>query len=490
MWVRMRARRPPDPRHLPVEWPMLGISLDRASRRSLALQLADGLRRAVASGALPSGARLPPSRQLAEELGIARRLVTDAYEQLAGEGYFETRAGHGTYAAALPSRAPHASAPALAAPRARRAAVRWDFTPGIPDLARFPRQAWRRAADESLALARPADLSYGPALGDLRLREAIAGYLYRFRGLAADPAQLCVTGGTSHSLALLARLLPPTALFCEDPGLPFARDTFAGAGFRVRPVHVDAAGALPAGLGDVPRGALFYLTPSHQFPTGALLPLPRRVELLDRAAAAEGLVLEDDYDSEFRFRGSPVPPMAALDAERVVYLGTFSKCLAPFVRVGYLLAPPQLIEPIAELVRRTNQRGAVPHQRTLARFVEEGHLEKHVFAMKRRYRGRLERILAFTAQRWGGEVTVQGEETGFHLHLRFAHRRFAPSFADRCSAEGLRLATEADFRAQEPAAPSTPTDALVLGYGNVADERLGEGLEQLAALVERHAAPR
>src|SRR5512142_2930374 len=135
---------------------MLGITLDRASRRSLALQLADGLRRAVASGALAAGARLPPSRALAEELGISRRLVTDAYEQLTGQGYFETRAGHGTWAAALPARAPHGSVPARATPRPRRAAVRWDFTPGIPDLSRFPRQAWRRAADEALSLARPA----------------------------------------------------------------------------------------------------------------------------------------------------------------------------------------------------------------------------------------------------------------------------------------------------------------------------------------------
>jgi GntR family transcriptional regulator/MocR family aminotransferase len=468
---------------------MLGIDLDRASRRSLALQLADGLRKAVVSGALAAGAKLPPSRELAEELGISRRLVTDAYEQLTGEGYFETRAGHGTYAAALPARTPHAAALAvqdagLEAAAAQRGEVRWDFTPGIPDLARFPRQAWRRAADESLSLARAADLSYGPALGDLRLREAIAAYLYRFRGLPADPEQLCVTAGTSQSLSLLSRLLPATALLCEDPGLPYARDAFSSAGFRVRPVHVDAAGALPDGLGDVPRGALFYLTPSHQFPTGALLPLQRRIAFLERAAAAEALVLEDDYDSEFRFRGSPVPPLASLDAERVVYLGTFSKCLAPFVRLGYLLAPPNLVQPLADLVRRTNLRGAIPHQRTLARFIEEGHLEKHVFAMKKRYRARLEAILELTARRWGGEVTTGGVESGFHLHLRFATHRFGPDFADRCGAEGLRLSTEADFRAEPPA----ETDALVLGYGNVDDERLGEGLEKLAELVERCGA--
>jgi GntR family transcriptional regulator/MocR family aminotransferase len=465
---------------------MLGLSLDRASRRSLALQLADCLRRAVVEGALPAGAKLPPSRALAQELGISRRLVTDAYEQLTGEGWFETRAGHGTYAATLPARTPRASAPIRAAPRARRATVRWDFTPGIPDLAGFPRQAWRRAADEALSLARPADLSYGPALGDARLREAICAYLHRFRGLAADPEQLCVTSGTAQSLALLAHLLPPTPLFCEDPGLPFAREAFAAAGFPCRTMAVDEAGALPPGPGDVPRGALFYLTPSHQFPTGALLPLKRRVELLERAAAAAGLVLEDDYDSEFRFRGSPVPPLASLDAARVVYLGTFSKCLAPFVRVGYLLAPPQLLGPLAELVRRTNLRGSIPHQRTLARFIEEGHLERHVLAVKRRYRRRLEAILALVGRRWPGEVAVGGAETGFHLHLRFTRHRFGPTFADACAAEGLRLSTEADFRAAPPAPPQA-TDALVLGYGNVADERLGDGLEKLAELVERHA---
>ncbi|WP_437779078.1 PLP-dependent aminotransferase family protein [Sorangium sp. So ce1097] len=462
---------------------MFGIVLDRASRRSLALQLADGLRKAVVTGELAPGARLPPSRQLAAELGISRRLVTDAYEQLTGEGYFETRAGHGTYAAALPVRAPHASVAGASAPRRHRPIVRFDFTPGIPDLASFPRQAWRRAADDAISLALAADLSYGPALGDARLRQAISDYLYRFRGLAADPAQICITSGTSHSLSLLSRLLPATTLFCEEPGLTFARDVFASAGFRCRPVHVDDAGALPSGLGDVPRGALFYLTPSHQFPTGALLPLKRRVRFLELAAPAEGLVLEDDYDSEFRFRGSPVPPLASLDAERVVYLGTFSKCLAPFVRVGYLIAPPRLVGPIADLVRRTNLRGSIPHQRALARFIEEGHIERHIFAMKRRYRARLEAILAFLGTRYGDEVRTGGGETGFHLHVRFGGRRFGPGFADACSAAGLRISTEDEFRAE----PSREGDALVIGYGNVADEKLDEGLELLGALVERCA---
>ncbi|WP_437758565.1 PLP-dependent aminotransferase family protein [Sorangium sp. So ce1389] len=462
---------------------MFGIALDRASRRSLALQLADGLRRAVVSGELAPGARLPPSRQLAAELGIARRLVTDAYEQLTGEGYFETRAGHGTYAAALPVRAPHASVSGAATLRPRRPTIRFDFTPGIPDLARFPRQAWRRAADDAISLASAADLSYGPPLGDVRLRQAISDYLVRFRGLPADPEQICITSGTSHSLSLLSRLLPATTLFCEEPGLTFARDAFASAGFRCRPVHVDDAGALPSGLGDVPRGALFYLTPSHQFPTGALLPLKRRVKFLELATSAEGLVLEDDYDSEFRFRGSPVPPLASLDADRVVYLGTFSKCLAPFVRVGYLIAPPHLVGPIADLVRRTNLRGSIPHQRALARFIEEGHLERHIFAMKRRYRARLEAILAFLETRYGDQVRTGGGETGFHLHVRFDGRRFGPTFTDACSAKGLRISTEDEFRAE----PSSESDALVIGYGNVADEKLDEGLELLGALVERNA---
>ncbi|KYF56860.1 hypothetical protein BE08_16835 [Sorangium cellulosum] len=209
------------------------------------------------------------------------------------------------------------------------------------------------------------------------------------------------------------------------------------------------------------------------------------MRFLELAAAAEGLVLEDDYDSEFRFRGSPVPPLASLDAERVVYLGTFSKCLAPFVRVGYLIAPPRLVGPIADLVRRTNLRGSIPHQRALARFIEEGHLERHIFGMKRRYRARLEAILAFLGTRYGDAVRTAGGETGFHLHARFGARRFGPGFADACSAAGLRISTEDEFRAE----PSRERegDALVIGYGNVADDRLDEGLELLGTLVERCA---
>ena len=458
---------------------MFGIVLDRSSRRSLALQLADGLRQAVLSGHLRDGTKLPPSRALAAELGISRRLVTDAYEQLTGEGYFEARAGHGTYVAALPSYRAHPSPPLRPALDSRRAVTRFDFTPGIPDLSDFPMKAWRRVADESLALVRSADLSYGPPLGDIRLREAISGYLYRFRGLSTDPERICVTAGTAQSLSLLSRLTVAGSLHCEDPGLSFARAAFASAGIGCAPVPVDEAGARPIGLGRIPRSAVFYLTPSHQFPTGALLPLERRLRFLDLASRAGGLVLEDDYDSEFRFRGSPVPPLASLDAERVVYLGTFSKCLAPFVRTGFLIAPERLVGPLADLVRRVNLRGSIPHQRSLARFIEEGHLERHVLAAKRRYRARLRTIVSFLDGHFAGEIRIGGADTGFHLHVRFRSRRFGPAFVRACESEGLRVSLESDWRAE----PAEDCDALVLGYGNVADARLLEGLERLSRIV-------
>jgi GntR family transcriptional regulator/MocR family aminotransferase len=472
---------------------VFGILLDRSSRRALALQVADGLRRAVLSGDIPPGTQLPPSRVFATEMGISRRLVTDAYEQLTGEGYFETRAGHGTYVAALPAWSVRPARSSEVLRHTSHQTAQFDFTPGIPDLSSFPMKAWRRVADESLSLARRRDLGYAPAFGDMRLRKAIAAYLYRIRGLSADPERICITTGTSQSLSLLAQLRAAASLYCEDPGLSFARAAFASVGIRCRPLAVDQHGALGTGLGRVPPGSAFYLTPSHQFPTGALLSLKRRLAFLDLAARSDGLILEDDYDSEFRFRGSPVPPLASLDATRVVYLGTFSKCLAPFVRTGYLIAPDRLAEALADYLRRANLRGSLVHQRTLARFIEQGHLERHVFLVKRRYRARLETILGFFERKLPGEAQLSGVETGFHVHVRFGTHRFGSAFASACEAQGLRLSLETEWRAE----PASECDALVLGYGNVADTRLPEGLERLLRIIRdqesgrsRPAAPR
>jgi GntR family transcriptional regulator/MocR family aminotransferase len=465
---------------------MFGILLDRSSRRTLALQVADGLRRAVLSGDIPAGARLPASRTLAQELGISRRLVTDAYEQLTGEGYFETRAGHGTYAAALPAWSARPAGTARVSRHVPHPEVLFDFAPGIPDLSSFPMKAWRRVADESLSLARRRELGYAPVFGDKRLREAISAYLYRIRGLSADPERICITAGTSQSLALLAQLRVVSSLYSEDPGLAFSRAAFESAGVRCRPVAVDEHGALPTGLGRIPRGSAFYLTPSHQFPTGALLSLRRRLAFLELVTRADGLILEDDYDSEFRFRGAPVPPLASLDASRVVYLGTFSKCLAPFVRTGFLIAPDRLVEPLADFLRRGNLRGSLVHQGALARFIEGGHLDRHVFQAKRRYRARLEAILSFFERRLAGEARISGAETGFHVHVRFRSRRFGPALVGACEGEGLRLSLETEWRAEPPA----ECDALVLGYGNVADARLLEGLDRLFRIMHAQGSGR
>jgi GntR family transcriptional regulator / MocR family aminotransferase len=465
---------------------VFGILIERSSQRTLALQVADGLRQAVLRGDIPPGAKLPPSRTLSEELGISRRLITDAYEQLTSEGYLETRPGRGTFAAAVPVWAARPVRTTRISRPASHPAILFDFTPGIPDLSRFPMKAWRRVADESLSLARRRDLGYAPAFGDLRLREAIAAYLYRFRGLSSDPQRICVTSGTSQSLSLLAQLRVVTALYCEDPGLSFARAAFGPAGVPCRSLAVDEHGALPTRLGRVPRGSAFYLTPSHQFPTGALLSLKRRLAFLELATRADGIILEDDYDSEFRFRGTPVPPLASLDRECVVYLGTFSKCLAPFVRTGFLIVPDRLVEPLAEFLRRANLRGSLVHQGTMARFIEGGHLERHVFMMKRRYRARLEAILAFFDQRLREEAQVSGAETGFHICLRFSSQRFGSAFTHACEAEGLRLSLETEWRAH----PATESDALVLGYGNLTDARLGAGLEVLARVMRAQGSRR
>src|SRR5271165_745476 len=326
--------------------PELLVELDRSMRRPLRAQLEDGLREAVRSGRLPAHGRLPASRALASDLGISRRLVVDAYAQLLAEGYLIARPGAGTYVAEAP-----AAAPAPATEPSRRAPA-FDFFPGYPDLASFPRRAWLRALRETLRDAPDRAFGYPDPRGAPELRAALAEHLRRVRGVFADPESIVICAGAAQGFVLLVRALRGAGrIAVEDPGLPAHRAILAAQGARLVALPVDERGArvheLAAAPGAHPPDAVL-VTPAHQSPTGVALAPPRRAALLEWAAEPGRVVIEDDYDAEYRYDRAPLAALQGLAPDRVVYLGTVSKTLAPALRLGWLVAPAHLVELIVE----------------------------------------------------------------------------------------------------------------------------------------------
>ncbi|MEM1231229.1 MAG: PLP-dependent aminotransferase family protein [Pseudomonadota bacterium] len=407
---------------------------------SRASQLAEQLRQALAAGVLRPGDRLPPSRQLAAELALARGTVVAALEQLTAEGLVDAVVGSGTFiaaAAALARResridrhaawqaprqvpaAPAVDAPLLAA---------LDFRPCRPGIADFPVNLWRRALSWA-ARSRPGS-DYGDPRGDGLLREALSDYLRRARGLALASDDLMVTNGAVHAMHVIAQVYlagaseaagarqSPVAVM-EDPGFPLARQLFAGAGARIHDAPVDDEGlridALPEAAQDV---RLVYVTAANQFPTGVRLSLSRRQALIAWARQAGALIVEDDYDGEFRYDVEPLPPLAAVGAGQVAYCGSFSKTLFPDLRLGFVAAHEQQIELLARYRIRTDYTGNRIAQRALAWFIAEGHYERHIHRMRRRYSAKRQLVVE-TLERLALPLRLLGTQSGLNVTVAF-----------------------------------------------------------------------
>ncbi len=449
----------------------LQLDVGDAPAGGMADWLARRLREGIADGRLPVGSRLPPTRVLAAELRVSRGVVTEAYRRLTEDGHVEGRRRGGTVVVAAPPApvgaggavAPGAGAgqgaevralgsagvpssaaaggvvlplpaaagrdaaaffPAAPGPEAfdalRAAPARIDLTPGPPDLAAFPRAAWLRAERAVLAELSAADLGYGDPHGAPALRRAVAGWLARNRGIRADPDAVVIVAGTAQALTLLHPVLRADgvpAVAVEDPGSLGTRQHLDNSGLDIVPVPVDADGIRVDELHATGARAVL-LTPAHQFPTGAVLSGERRRELLRWAEAGDRLVLEDDYDAEHRYDRPPVPALRAMLAERVCYMGSVSKLLAPALRVGWVVPPPGYRDALVNAKRFTDLGNAVLPQLVLARLMESGELERHLRLLRGRHRRRRDAMIAAVAEHLPGAV-VHGAAAGLHLTVTF-----------------------------------------------------------------------
>jgi len=483
---------------LPVD--LSGIHLD--PQRGLARQLYQALRERILDGRLQSRTRLPASRDLANLLGISRNTVTRAFDQLYAEGYIEGRIGAGTYVAELnaakrpapaqplvSTQSPalellhkhHLNPPLSGAPRA--------FRVGVPAFDLFPFETWARLSARFWRKPSPARLGYGDPAGDLQLRELIAAYLRNSRGLHCDPAQIVVTNGAQQAISLCAQLLvtPGARVAVENPGYRAAGHALAIAGAQLCGVAVDGEGLDVPALTQLEDCRLVYVTPSHQYPTGVTLSLARRLQLLEWAEHHNGLIIEDDYDGEYRYSGTPLAPLAALDRQgRVLYVGTFCKIAFPALRLGYLVLPPALAEAFAQRRALDMRHSEIGTQAVMADFIGAGHFQRHIRRMRMAARSRRDALLAGWPEHVPGCAPLPAVEAGLHLCVRvdsLARERELISAAARV---GVEMTALSSYWLPGSRVPEDQRAGLVLGFAAVPEAQINEALAALRQAWSAH----
>jgi GntR family transcriptional regulator / MocR family aminotransferase len=498
--------------------PIAGIAIDRNAAESLSKQLYDGLRQAILRGQLRPGTRLPSTRSIAHEYEISRNVAASAYDQLFSEGYLDTKVGSGTCVArCLPDELLSIGAAAPAAirqPSRRRtlsnrgklmakhlprryfgrtsfaSAVRpltvsrepQPFESGLPDTTAFPFKIWSQLLAKYWRHPPHNLLTCGDAAGLKSLREAIAAYLRTARGVQCNANQVLIVNGSQHALDLSARLLidPGDTALIEDPGYPGARVALQAAGAELISLPIDAQGANIHAVND--RGKhprLISVTPSHQFPLGVTMTVSRRLELLDRANRWGAWVLEDDYDSEFRYHGKPLPALQGLDGTgRVLYMGTFSKTLFPSLRLGFLVLPADLIEPFSQARAIFDGHSPMTEQAVLADFITEGHFARHIRRMRAIYQERQSILLEELKRELAGFLDVQPSDGGMHLVGRLPQGIDDVVASQRAEAHGV-FTRPVSFCSIRKITPR----GLLLGYAALRPQQIREGVQKLATAL-------
>jgi GntR family transcriptional regulator / MocR family aminotransferase len=459
-------------------------------------QIYTGLRRSILSGAFSGGHRLPSTRDLAEQLGISRTVVLLAYDQLLSEGFAVGRGGSGTYVsvslASAPSNAKKsvklplsrfglaaaAAANGAGVPVRRSVPLRFDFV-WRSDLQTFPFESWRRILLRKARAAPVRQHDYGHSAGALELRAAIAAHLRRSRAVMCDPSEVIIVNGSQQALDLIVRVLvePGDSVAVEDPQYNGTREVLRAGGARLRPVPVDRQGLNPARLPE--HASVVFVTPSHQFPTGTILPLARRLALLAWASRKNAAIVEDDYDGEFHYEGSPVESLQGLDKEgRIIYVGTFSRTVFPALRIGYLIVPRSLAPAFTAAKWLSDRHSATLEQQTLAEFMTSGMYDRHLRRLRRRNTSRREALLEAIQKYLGGRVEMTGDGAGVHVVLWLGDSVSESAVIEKAAARGVGVYGVSRYFLKRP-----PNQGLMLGYSRMKESEITEGVRRLSEVL-------
>lgn len=459
---------------------MLTYPMEERGSLPLYEYLCRRIRADILSGALPAGTRLPSKRALAEHLRVSVVTVESAYSQLEAEGYLQARPKRGFFVSAV-ERAPPPAVRSVLMPETPAVSWRLDLGRNQVDTARFPVSTWARLTRQVLSEAPEALLSPVPHQGLAALRQAIADDLRDFKGMAVSPEQIVIGAGAEYLYLLLAQLLGRDTVFAvEDPGYPKIRQVYDACGAVCAPIPLDNQGVELAALMRSKARAL-HISPNHQYPTGLVTPIARRQALLRWAEDTGSTIIEDDYDSEFRFTGRPIPTLQSIDtAGRVVYMNTFSQTISPSMRVGFMVLPPRLLEQYRRELDFYSCTVPALDQHVLARFLDQGHYEQHLARMRKEYRTRHDAVLAsFRSSPFRNRITISEQGAGLHFLLRLDTRESDGALRDRAAALGVRLG----FLSEYAAIPSPAyAHTLVVNYAGLSPAALPEAMDLLAEI--------
>lgn len=460
------------------------LLLGEKSGEPLYFQLYQHIKNEIISCKLPANTRLPSIRALSSHLHISRNTVELAYHQLMAEGYIQSKHKSGFYVIELELE----KLPELNARKKKSfemnniehsTAVRYDFKYGDVDAAHFPITIWRKLSNQCVQLEQMKLFSYGDPQGEPGLRVEIAKYLYHSRGVNCSPDQIVIGAGVQYLLIVLSGLIRTdnSSIAMEDPGYDGVRTIFQNNGYSIHPIPLDKDGLNIRNLYDS-KSRIAYITPSHQFPYGMIMPFAKRMQLLKWAADQDGIIIEDDYDSEFRYVGKPIPSLQGLDTNhRTVYLGTFSKCLLPSLRISYMVLPPALLE-------RYNKQGyplydqtvSWIHQKTLELFMSNGHWEAHIRRLRNVYRQKQYTLISTIQKLMDGQVTVIGQDAGLHILLRVHNGMNEQELIKAAEEAGSKVYPVSPFWAQKNDAE---TSMVQIGFGGLSNEEIVEGVHSL-----------
>lgn len=459
---------------------MLTYPMEERGSLPLYEYLCRRIRADILSGALPAGTRLPSKRALAEHLRVSVVTVEGAYSQLEAEGYLQAQPKRGFFVSAV-EQAPPPAVRSVLMPETTTVSWRLDLARNQVDTARFPVSTWARLTRQVLSEAPEALLSPVPHQGLAALRQAIADDLRDFKGMAVSPEQIVIGAGAEYLYLLLAQLLGRDTVFAvEDPGYPKIRQVYDACGAACVPIPLDNQGVELAALMRSKARAL-HISPNHQYPTGLVTPIARRQALLRWAEDTGSTIIEDDYDSEFRFTGRPIPTLQSIDtAGRVVYMNTFSQTISPSMRVGFMVLPPRLLEQYRRELDFYSCTVPALDQHVLARFLDQGHYEQHLARMRKEYRTRHDAVLAsFRSSPFRNRITISEQGAGLHFLLRLDTRESDGALRDRAAALGVRLG----FLSEYAAIPSPAyAHTLVVNYAGLSPAALPEAMDLLAEI--------
>lgn len=463
---------------------MIHIDIDRESSDSLTRQIYHSLKEYILSGTLQQGEKLPSSRELAKYLNVARNIVIESYEQLIAEGYTRAKSGSGTYVC---------EEVRLEKPKTARIAKRAEnhnqevadiisFRTGIPDLNSIPIKNWVQTYRKVAVSVKPAQLDYQSSFGEYELRNQLSLYLNRVRGVATTTENILITNGAAQSFSLLCRLVPDDGYALVENPLSYGiLHTLESNRVKIQPIGMDEYGMLTSKLPRVPPHFIFT-TPSHQFPTGVILPARRRIEMVRYARNHGTYIVEDDYDSEFRFDGGPIQSMQHLDPERVIYVGTFSKTLMPALRMGYMILPDSLCAQMEEAKFVADLHSPVLEQLAMAKFIETGQFDRHIRKMRKLYFDRRNFLIKCLKDSFGETVSVSGAEAGMHLVATFQGVRFEKSLLQKIEDQGLQISAVSKH-CLTSVSSGAYEQSLILGYGNTNNQSIKAGIKRLNTIL-------